>query len=46
MEYEKHEKDQCGRCGCSRESHTPACKDHPKCKHFSEPKVYKHGKKK
>jgi hypothetical protein len=27
--------DKCGRCGCARRDHTPACASHPKCKHFS-----------
>ena len=30
--------DKCGRCGCTRQDHVPACKDHPKCKGFSTPK--------
>jgi hypothetical protein len=30
--------DQCGRCGCARRNHTPACVHCPKCHSFSTPK--------
>jgi hypothetical protein len=30
--------DQCGRCGCARRNHTPACAHCPKCRSFSNPK--------
>jgi hypothetical protein len=33
--------DKCGRCGCARREHSPACASHPKCKVFSIPKVHK-----
>jgi len=36
--------DTCGRCGCARREHLPACKSHPKCKQFSDSK--KQGNKK
>ena len=33
--------DKCGRCGCVRRDHAPACINHPKCKGFSAPKSHK-----
>jgi len=36
MEHGYDADDKCGRCGCSRRDHMPACTGHPKCKGFSE----------
>ncbi len=37
--------DKCGRCGCVRKDHTPACQNHlGKCKKFSDPKEKKEKK--
>jgi hypothetical protein len=34
--------DKCGRCGCKRREHTPACTGcQRKCKGFSEPKDHR-----
>lgn len=41
MEEDFNASDKCGRCGCARREHVPACASHPKCKAFSDPKARK-----
>ena len=41
MDEDYNAGDKCGRCGCPRRDHTPACTNHPKCKNFSASKAPK-----
>jgi hypothetical protein len=41
MDEDYNAGDKCGRCGCARRDHAPACANHPKCKGFSAPRAHK-----